>query len=91
MSLRRVAGFEDSILHPLVLDSNHPGMLALAARGDCIVLFRKSALGQTAFSVRAVREWNLIPIHISNLKTYASFKINLKKWLTGSQDCQHYI
>ena len=61
------------------------------ARGDCIIPLRKSALGQTAFSVRAAREWNLIPIHIRNFKTYPSFKLNLKKWLTGSQDCQHYI
>lgn len=61
-----------------------------AARGDCIVPFRKSALGQTAFSIRAAREWNLIPIHIRNFKSYVSFKHNLKKWLIDSQDCLHY-
>lgn len=61
-----------------------------ATRGDCIVPLRKSAFGQTAFSVRAAREWNLIPIHIRNFKTYASFKFHLKKWLIDNQDCQHY-
>ena len=62
-----------------------------AARGDCIVPLRKSVFGQTAFSVRAAREWNLIPTHIRNFKTYVSFKFNLRKWLTGNQDCQHYM
>ncbi len=60
-----------------------------AARGDCIIPFRKSAFGQTAFSVRAAAEWNLTPINIRNLNTYSTFKIQLKKWLIDNQSCQH--
>ncbi len=60
-----------------------------AASVDCIIPFRKSAFGQTDFSVRAAAEWNLTPINIRNLNTYSTFKIQLKKWLIDNQSCQH--
>ncbi len=60
-----------------------------AARGDCIIPFRKSLFGQTAFSVRAAAEWNLTPINIRNLNTYSTFTIQLKKWLIDNQSFQH--
>ena len=60
-----------------------------AVRGDCILPLRKSAFSQSAFSIKAARDWNLIPTQIRDLQTYASFKVNLKKWLTSSQLCQH--
>ncbi|OOO00385.1 MAG: hypothetical protein ATN35_07545 [Epulopiscium sp. Nele67-Bin004] len=60
-----------------------------AARGDCVVQFRKSAFSQSAFSIRAAHEWNSIPTDIRNLSNYASFKSFLKKWLISGQGCQH--
>ena len=60
-----------------------------AARGDCLVQFRKSAFGQSAFSVRAAHEWNSIPADIRNISSYVSFKSFLKRWLISGQNCQH--
>ena len=60
-----------------------------AARGDCVVPFRKSTFSQSAFSIRAAHEWNSIPTHIRNLSNYASFKFFFKKWLISGQSCQH--
>jgi len=48
-----------------------------AARGDCIITFRKSVFGQTAFSAQATTEWNLTPITIRN--TYSLFKAGVPK------------
>ena len=60
-----------------------------ATRGDCVIAFRKSSFSQSAFSIRAAREWNSIPTHIRNISNYASFKHFLKKWLISGQGCEH--
>lgn len=60
-----------------------------AARGDCVIPFRKSVFGHTSFSVRAATEWNRIPLIIRNQNTYCIFKNHLKKWLLEFQICQH--
>ena len=60
-----------------------------AARGDCIIPFRKSVFGKNAFFVRAATEWNLTPLYIRNVTTYSTFKIQLKQWLIDNQSCQH--
>lgn len=56
-------------------------------RGDCTIPFRKSASSQSAFSVKASREWNNIPTCIRDLNTYWSFGSHLKQWLIGNQIC----
>ncbi len=48
-----------------------------AARGDCIIPRRRTAFGQSAFSVRASHTWNSLPTAIRNNDTYHSFKIEL--------------
>ena len=60
-----------------------------AARGDCIIPFRKSSFSQSAFSARAALEWNSIPATIRDLNTYSLFRAHLKRWLIGAQICQH--
>ncbi len=58
-------------------------------RGDCIIPLRQSNFSQSAFSVKAAREWNTIPTTIRDLDTYALFRVQLKNWLTSTQICQH--
>uniref|UniRef100_A0A8C8E3R6 Reverse transcriptase domain-containing protein n=1 Tax=Oryzias sinensis TaxID=183150 RepID=A0A8C8E3R6_9TELE len=60
-----------------------------AVKGDCIIPFRKSVFGQTAFSVRAATEWNFTLVSIRNQNTYHLFKTQLKKCLIDNQSCQH--
>ncbi len=60
-----------------------------ALRGDCIIPLRRSKFSQSAFSVKAAREWNTIPTTIRDLDTYALFRVQLKNWLISTQICQH--
>lgn len=60
-----------------------------AARGDCTIPLRKSAFGQTSFSVHAAKDWNFIPTTIRNMNTYHTFKTHLKQWLVNNQNCEH--
>lgn len=60
-----------------------------AARGDCIVPFRKSAFSQNTFSVTAAKDWNSIPANIRDLSTYILFKKHLKNWFITQQSCSH--
>lgn len=57
--------------------------------GDFIVPVRKSSFSESAFSVRAAKSWNSIPLHIRNIETYRSFKHTFKTWLLDNQACDH--
>ncbi len=59
-----------------------------ALRGDCIIPLRRSKFSQSAFSVKAAREWNTITT-IRDLDAYALFRVQLKNWLISTQICQH--
>ncbi|KAF7670429.1 hypothetical protein LDENG_00199740, partial [Lucifuga dentata] len=48
---------------------------------DCIIKLRKSAFGQSAFSIQAAQQWNSTPAHIRALSTFNSVTKELKKWL----------
>lgn len=58
-------------------------------RGDCIIPTRKSAFRQSAFSVTASKQWNLLPMLIREANTYRSFTGQLKNWLIHNQICAH--
>ncbi len=60
-----------------------------SSRDDCAVHFRATDFGRSAFSVRAVNNWNNLPITIRQCSTLAQFKIHLKIWLKMSQVCDH--
>ncbi len=60
-----------------------------SSRGDCAVNFRATDFGRSAFSVRAVNNWNNLPITIKQCSTLAQFKLHLKLWLKTSQVCDH--
>lgn len=59
-----------------------------ALRGDCIIPLRQSKFSQSAFSVKAAREWNTIPTTIRDLDTDKVFRLQLKKWLISTQLCK---
>ena len=62
-----------------------------AARRDCIIPRRRSAFGQSAFSVRASHTWNRLPTSVRHDDTYHSFKTELKSWLKDNQVCDHIL
>lgn len=59
-----------------------------ASRGDCIIPQKKTAFSQSAFSVRASKEWNSIPTTIREINSYGLFRSHLKIWLFNNQTCQ---
>ena len=60
-----------------------------SVRGDCVIPLRKSAFGQSAWSVRGASEWNSIPEEVKQQSTYQTFKKHLKQWLINTDTCQH--
>jgi len=56
---------------------------------SCTVPFRYSAFGQTAFSIKAAIQWNIIPDNIKTSDSFGHFKDNIKKHLKFSQQCIH--
>ena len=60
-----------------------------SVRGDCYGGYRKTSFGQSAFSVSAVKTWNVIPVHIRNSTSFNQFKRSLKTWLKADQRCDH--
>ena len=56
---------------------------------DCHVPFRRTAFGQSAFSVKATTQWNALPNDIKNCDSLSSFKTKLKSLLKDSQTCNH--
>ncbi len=78
--------------HPLrgcLAHNGSAGRTRASARGDLVPQYRKTAFGQTAFSVRVVRLWNSLPKTIRSIDRYVVFKINLKHWLLLEQIWNH--
>ncbi len=60
-----------------------------AAKGDCIIPYRKTLFGQAIFSFRASHLWNSIPQLIRECTSFKSFKHHFKKLLLNNQQCEH--
>ena len=73
----------------VLLCANNRRETRASARGDCTVKLRKTAFGQSAFSVKAVEKWNLMPTQIRDSATLSVFKSKLKSWLKQKQSCDH--
>lgn len=58
-------------------------------RGDCIVQYRQSRIGNTAFSVRATIFWNSLPNELRECNSLSSFKKQLKSWIRDNYNCNH--
>ncbi len=56
---------------------------------DCSVPFRRSAFGQSAFSVKAITQSNALPDSIKNCDSIRSFKNKLKNLLKDTQFRNH--
>lgn len=60
-----------------------------SVRGDCSVKLKRTAFGQSVFSVKAAERWNKIPVYIRESSTFNHFKTVLKIWLKQNQICSH--
>lgn len=49
-----------------------------STRGNCVVQYRSTEFGRSAFSIRAANFWNTIPSNIRQCSTLSSFKSQLK-------------
>lgn len=56
-------------------------------RGDCSVPKRKSAFSQSAFSYKAIKEWNGLPDNLKNNADFYSFSRTVNDWLLDHQSC----
>ena len=56
---------------------------------DCTVPFRRTAFGQSAFSVKATNQWNTLPDDVRSCSSISTFKTNLKRLLKAAQLCTH--
>lgn len=73
----------------LSVRSNNNHNTRATSRGDCVIPFRKTAFGKSAFSYKTSNEWNTIPTSIREINSYDLFRVQLKCWLLSNQSCQH--
>uniref|UniRef100_A0A3B3CCL8 Reverse transcriptase domain-containing protein n=1 Tax=Oryzias melastigma TaxID=30732 RepID=A0A3B3CCL8_ORYME len=59
------------------------------SHNDCRLPKRSSAFGQTAFSYKAIKEWNKLPQSLKLSPEINNFSRNLKELLLDKQQCQH--
>uniref|UniRef100_A0A3Q3F3B2 HD domain-containing protein n=1 Tax=Labrus bergylta TaxID=56723 RepID=A0A3Q3F3B2_9LABR len=50
---------------------------------------RGSALAQSVFSFKAVKEWNSLPTSLKLCTNFCTFTREVKKWILRNQPCQH--
>ena len=71
------------------IKNNDSRVTRSVTRGDCVIPRRHSSFGNSAFSVRASKTWNSLPIVIRNCINYHTFKFKLKHYLKSRQICTH--
>ena len=69
--------------------SGRAGRTRASIRGDWVPQFRRTAFGQSAFSIKVIGRWNSIPTHIRDSGSLVKFKSSLKLWLKETQKCNH--
>ena len=69
--------------------SGRAGRTRASIRGDWVPQFRRTAFGQSAFSIKVIGRWNSIPTHIRDSGSLVEFKSSLKLWLKETQKCNH--
>ena len=52
--------------------------------------FRRTAFGQSAFSVKATNQWKTLPDNVRSCSSISTFKTNLKRLLKAAQLCTHW-
>lgn len=60
-------------------------------RGECRVPRRRTALGNSAFSCVATRQWNLLPTELITCTNFYTFSRLAKRWLLSRQTCSHNL
>lgn len=63
--------------------------LRSVSRGDCSVPKWKTAFSQSAFSYKAISEWNRLPEHLKNITDHHCFTREVRNWILSQQSCQH--
>jgi len=58
----------------LSLRSDNSCLTRAALIRDRVINFRKTAFSQSAFSIKASKEWNDIPTSVRELKSYNGFR-----------------
>lgn len=57
--------------------------------GNCRVKRCRTALGQSAFSVKGTQLWNSLPLELKSQSDLRLFSLKLKLWLKSHQQCEH--
>lgn len=57
--------------------------------GECRIPKRSSGFAQSAFSFKAIREWNNPPAILKTCADFSLFSCDVKKWILGNQACEH--
>ena len=60
-----------------------------SANGHCRVAQRRTALGQSSFSVIGIHLWNALPTEIKIQTDLKTFNGKVKHWLKQNQTCDH--
>lgn len=59
--------------------------------GQCNIPRLKTTFAQSAFSYKAIKDWNDLPSTLKTQTDYLTFSTELKKWLWNNQHCQHTL
>ena len=64
-------------------------VLRSVTKGHCSTPKRDSVFAQTAFSYRAIKEWNKLPKELTTCSDYKTFSSEAKQWILSTQTCTH--
>ena len=57
---------------------------------NCILPRCRTSFGQSSFSYKAAKMWNLLPSELKTITEFNIFTIRLKSWLKTKQTCTHF-
>ena len=56
---------------------------------NCIVPYRKTSFGQSAFSYKSAKLWNSLPTELKTMTEFKMFTSRVKSWIKSKQECTH--